>query len=207
MRQFPKKLRAEFSVFKNLTTVSKIQDFLDNIPINFEENGDTCRSPRESLLHNKVHCMEGALLAAAALWYHGKKPILLDLKTTDEDESHVVTLFRESDRWGAISKTNHAVLRYRDPIFKTVRELALSYFNEYFLDNGEKTLRSFAGPFSLLPYGDEWLVSKDQLWQIVNEIDEAPHQDILPKKTIPRLRLADQIEIKAGKLTEWKNKK
>jgi hypothetical protein len=90
--------------------------------------------------------MEGALLAAAILEFHGQKPLLMDLRSASEDLDHVVALFRQFGCWGAISKTNHAVLRYREPIYKTVRELAMSYFHEYFLDNGKKTLRAYSIP-------------------------------------------------------------
>ena len=206
MKQFPGNKLKEFKAFRKLTTSPKIQDFIDKISINFEARGDTCRSPLMVLKHGKAHCMEGALLAAAILWYHGKRPLLLDLKTTGDDESHVVVLFRQGGRWGAISKTNHAVLRYRDPVYKSVRELAMSYFNEYFLDNGTKTLRSYSSPFDLLRYGSNWLTSKDNLWQIVDDIDRCRHFKILDPGAVRHLRPADPIEIKAGRLTEWKRK-
>jgi hypothetical protein len=206
MRKFPEKLRKDFEAFRSLKTPAKIQDFLGTIPINFERSGDTCRSPLLVLEHNEAHCMEGALLAAAILWYHGEKPLLLDLKTTAKDESHVVALFRKHSHWGAISKTNHAVLRYREPIFKTVRELALSYFSEYFLDSGEKTLRSYSEPFNLLEYEDDWLTLNENLWRIVEDIDASPHAKILTSDMLRNLRKADSIEREAGKLTEWKSR-
>ncbi len=204
MQRFPTSNIKEFAVFKKLTDPSKIQDFLDALPINFEEQGDTCRSPRAVLQENKAHCIEGAMIAAAALWYHGQKPLLLDLKTTKDDFDHVVTLFKENNLWGAISKTNHAVLRYRDPIYRTIRELVMSYFNEYFLDNGKKTLRAFSAPFNLLAYDDEWLTSDQNLWGISEGLDDVPHFKIIKKDAIKRLRLAHPLEIEAGKLTKWK---
>lgn len=155
---------------------------------------------------NKAHCIEGAMLAAAILWYHGEPPLLMDLKTSKDDSDHVVALFRQDNRWGAISKTNHAVLRYRDPIYATVRELALSYFNEYFLDNGKKTLRSYSMPFRLLEYDDEWLTSEQDLWGIPEDLDESPHFDIIEKNRIKHLRPTDALEIQAGKLVEWEKK-
>lgn len=112
----------------------------------------------------------------------------------------------EGGRWGAISKTNHAVLRYRDPIYKTIRELALSYFNEYFLDNGLKTLRSYSAPFNLLQYGHAWLTARHNLWDMMSFLDESRHFNIVEGGAIRRLRLADPIEIKAGKLTQWQKK-
>ena len=127
----------------------------------------------------------------------------MDLQTAKNDTDHVVTLFKEDNLWGAVSKTNHAVLRYRDPVYTTVRELAMSYFNEYFLDNGKKTLRAFSTPFSLLCFDNEWLTSPENLWGISDELDKSPHFEIVKKDTIKRLRPADSIEIQAGKIVEW----
>lgn len=204
MRRFPHPELKEFKVFKKLNTPRKVQDFIDNIPINFEKGGETCRSPLLVLKNSKAHCMEGAMLAAAAFWYNGQKPLLLDLRTIAKDQDHVVTLFKEGGLWGVVSKTNHAVLRFRDPVYKTVRELAMSYFNEYFLDNGVKTMRSYSTPFSLLGYGDEWLTANRNVWEIPGDLDDSLHFNILDKRSIKKLRLADKVEIEAGKLTQWK---
>lgn len=201
MKVFPEQAKQELRMLRRLSTPEKVQDFLDTLPANFERGGDTCRSPLAALRHQEAHCMEGALIAAAAFWYYGAKPLLLDLKTSSEDESHVIALFRRGKYWGAVSKTNHAVLRYRDPVFRTVRELALSYFNEYFLDSGKKTLRSYAGPFDLRRFGADWLTSDKNQWKLVDAIDATKHYPLVPAGT--KLRRADTIEIKAGKLTEW----
>jgi hypothetical protein len=147
--------------------------------------------------------MEGALLAAAILWYHGEKPLLLDLKTTNDDQDHVVALFKQNGCFGAISKTNHGVLRYREPIFKTVRELALSYFSEYFLHDGRKTLRSYSQPFDLSKLDPSWLISDKDLWNMVKMLDKSPHTALLTTKQIKNLRLAEPVEIAAGKVVEW----
>lgn len=203
MRQFPKTLRPEFVFFDELDTPSKIQDFLNTVPFNFEPHGSTCRSPRRVLTDNTAHCLEGALLAAAALWYHGRQPVLLDLETPDTDTDHVVTLFRHNGYWGAISKTNHAVLRYRDPVYKTVRELVLSYFNEYFTDDGIKTLRRYSKPFDMLQFEDEWLTSEKDMWNIEDEIIRSPHLPVVNTSTARFLRPADAVEIRAGKIIEW----
>lgn len=205
MHKFPDIYKKDFSVFKKLNSPAKVQDFIDEIPINFELNGETCRSPLMALKNNETHCMEGALLAAACFLYNGRRPLLLDLKTTKgKDDDHVVALFKENGLWGAVSKTNHAVLRYRDPIYKTVRELALSYFNEYFLDSGVKTMRSYSAPFSLFQYDDDWLVSEQDVWRIPEELDDSRHFKIFPDRFSKHLRLADPIEIETGKLTRWK---
>ena len=196
----------EFKTFRRLNTPQKIQDFLNSIPINFEEKGETLMSPRRVLREKKAHCMEGALLAAAALWMNGEKPLLLDIKTTKDDMEHVVALFKKFGRWGAISKTNHVVLRYREPVYKSVRELAMSYFHEYFLDSGKKTMRSFSGPFDLRRFGKEWLTSEKNLWYISKALDKSPHEKILTPVMAKKLRKADLIEAKAGKLKEWQGR-
>lgn len=203
MRKFPAQ-NPEFKIFKSLNSPAKIQDFLNSLSVNFEEDGETCHSPLAILQRRKAHCMEGAMLGAAIFWYHGQRPLLLDLKTAEPDMDHVVALFKTRGRWGAVSKTNHAVLRYREPIFKTVRELALSYFHEYFLDDGRKTLRSYSRPFGLLAYEDDWLTSGESLWAIPGDLDGSPHLPILQKNQERDLRRADVVEIEAGKLTEWK---
>ena len=163
MHPFPNHERDKFLLFKKLNSSAKIQDFLNTLPFNFEKNGDTCSSPLLVLRRGTAQCLEGAILAAAILWYQGQKPLLLDLRTVRPDDDHVLALFKQSGRWGAISKTNHAVLRYRDPIYATIRELAFSYFNEYFLDNGKKTLRSYSKPLNLLQFDDEWLTIDQDL--------------------------------------------
>jgi len=178
------------------------------MPINFRQ---THRSPRCSLREKKVQCIEGALLAAAALAYHGRAPLLLDLRTTDRDEDHVVALFQERGYWGAVSKTNHSILRFRDPVYKTVRELALSYFNEYFWwRNGEKTLKEFSTrPFDLRRYAPErWVTSEKQLWWLAEALDKAPHTKTLPPGMRPReLRRASKIERKMLDFAEWQRSK
>ena len=197
----------EEKIFKKLNTPSKIQDYLNELAINFEEEGETVQSPRTVLKTNKAHCLEGALFAAAVLWYHGEKPLLLDLKASAHDYDHVVALFQMGTRWGAISKTNHAVLRYREPIYKSIRELAVSYFHEYFNDKGIKTLRSFSRPFSLKRYGTAWITSTENLWDIGGALDDAFHEPITTALQHRRFRKADPLEIEAGKLVQYTTKK
>jgi len=161
-------------------------------------------SPRRLLKNRVAHCMEGALFAAAALWYHGQRPLVLDLRATEKDDDHVVAVFRQNGHWGAISKTNHAVLRYREPVYRTVRELVLSYFHEYFLNDGRKTLREYSQLFDLSRFGFTWVTASEDLWHIPETLDDSPHQRIISRSMATRLRRADRIEIKAGKLTQWK---
>lgn len=164
-------------------------------------------SPRRVLREGKAHCLEGAIFAAAALWFYGEPPLLMDLKTIPRDDYHVVALFRRHGCWGAISKTNHAVLRYREPVYKTIRELAVSYFHEYFLNDGKKTLRSFSRALDLRKFKkQEWTTSEEDLWHIDDALDDIPHEPILTKSMLRGLRRADPIEIKVGKITVWKQK-
>jgi hypothetical protein len=136
---------SERRVFRRLTTPEKIQRFLDELRYNKEEHGPTCFSPRRVVRENKAHCMEGALFAAAALEFQGFPPLLVDLEAVRDDD-HVLAVFRQRGHWGAIAKSNYAGLRFREPAYRTLRELAMSYFEHYYNDAGEKTLRTYSRP-------------------------------------------------------------
>lgn len=192
----------EIRKLKKLNTPAKIQDFLNKLPFNFEKRSETYRSVVEALSHHEAHCFEGALIAAAALKFQGHEPLLMDLRTAKGDDDHVVALFKVRGLWGAISKTNHAVLRFREPVYASPRELAMSYFHEYFTQRGQKTMRKFSKPFDLNKFGEEWIYGKKELSKIVRALDRSPHTSVLPK-TI-KLRKADKIEIKAGGIVEYK---
>ncbi|MDP2641843.1 MAG: hypothetical protein Q8P21_00925 [bacterium] len=196
----------EWRRLKKLSSPQEIQDFLNATPFNFERGGETHSSVRYALKRGRVHCFEGALIAAAALWIKGQRPLLLDLKTVRPDFDHVVALFRKDKFWGAISKTNHAVLRYREPVYHSVRELAMSYFHEYFLLNGKKTLRQYSKPFDLSRFHLDmaWLTTKKNLADLAHKLDKSPHVNILSAKQIKNLRKADEIEIKASEIVEYK---
>ena len=187
---------------KKINTPAKVQDFLNTLSFNFEEKGETLKSPILTLRTQKAHCMEGALLGAYILSIHGYKPLILHLKTTKGDFDHVVAPFREGGFWGALSKTNHAVLRYREPVYKNIRELVMSYFHEYFLDNGAKTLREFSRPLNLNIFEKDWETMEGDLWGIDQELDKIKHYKIARDKIFKKLRKADKIEIEAGKITE-----
>ncbi len=199
-RQFHK----ELAILRSLRTPAATQDYLNTIPFNYERGGETYRSPVMLLRAGTAHCMEGAMFAAAALWLHGRPPLLMDLKTSAADVDHVVALFTEGKRWGAISKTNHGVLRYRDPVYRDPREVAMSYFNEYFLDDGRKTMRSFSRPFDLSRRNDEWLTADRQLHDVAEALDHSPHVPIVRSAAAGKLRNADPVEIETGKIVEWK---
>ena len=195
----------ELGILRRLDSPKKIQNFLNEIPINFEENGDTCMSPRMVLKENKAHCIEGAMLAALALRLHGEKPLVVDLTANGNDFDHVVCVFQRHGHWGAISKTNHAVLRYREPIYHDVRELVMSYFHEYFDDYGKKNLRSYSMPVDLSELDHlNWIASEENVWFVPNHLARVKHFPILNLRQIMNLRKADKTEIEAGKILEWK---
>ena len=143
---------AEHRVLARLDTPQKIQTFLDRLPANFELDGDTAMSPRRLLKARVAHCAEAAIFAAAALAFHGKPAWLMDIQSLPSDQDHVITLFHERGLWGAISKTNHAILRWRDPIYRSARELAMTYAHEYCLPGGKKSMLAYSRPFSLARY-------------------------------------------------------
>ncbi len=194
----------ELRALARLKTPRKIQDFLDGLPINHERRVETCSSPLATLRRGSAHCLEGALVAALAFWMNGLRPLLMDLKTTSNDVDHVVALFKLDRFWGGITKTNHAVLRYREPIFRDTRELAASFFHEYSLPDGRKTLRSYSAPFDLRKYQGNWITTEEPLWDLERKLDESKHFKLVNRSQIARLRLADRIESRAGKIVEWR---
>src|SRR6202162_4785946 len=151
---------AEHRVFARLDSPQKIQTYIEKLPPNFELKGETCMLPRSVLNTCSAHCAEAAVLAVAALIYHGKPAWLMDIQALPSDQDHIVTLFKERGLWGAISKTNHAVLRWRDPIYRNVRELVMSYAHEYCLNFGKKSMLAYSKPFSLAHHSPKrWLIA------------------------------------------------
>jgi hypothetical protein len=198
---------SELKTLRALKAPEKIQNFLDTLPMNFEEGGDTCMSPRRVLREGKAHCMEGAMLAAVALRLSGRKPLVMDLQSAFNDDDHVIAVFEDHGCYGAISKTNHAVLRYREPVYKTLRELAISYFHEYFLESGTKTLRSYSRLIDLSVLDKRgWMTSEGDVYYVPEYINDAKHFPLVSDAQIKRLRKADRIEREAGKIVEWKRK-
>lgn len=195
----------EIKIFKKLDTPQKIQDFLEKMPINFEENGDTCKSPRIVIRTNSAHCIEGAMFAATALRVNGFKPLVVDMNAASFDFDHVIAVFKQDGFWGAISKTNHAVLRYREPVYKGVRELVMSYFHEYFNNDGKKALRSYSTPVNLARFDSRgWMTSEKNVWYISTHLSKVRHYRIVNKSQIAKFRRPHKIEIEAGNLVQWK---
>jgi hypothetical protein len=191
----------ELVILKKLTTPAKVQTFVSSIPQNFEKDGDSCMSVREVLSARRAHCIEGALVAALAFWVNGEEPLLMDLTATKDDFDHVVELFKRNGCWGAISKGNHAYTRYRDPVYRTLRELAMSYFHEYYDTRGIKTLRSFSLPVNLRKYKPEDWINGNGAWKIAEDLDHVRHFNLITPAQGKLLRPIDDVERRAGKVT------
>lgn len=208
-RRYRNTLRAlltpvERRLFARLDTPQKIQDFLDRVPANFELSGDTVLSPRQVIKQRLAHCAEAALFAATVLMFHGRRAWLMDLRAHPHDQDHIVTLFRERGLWGAISKTNHAILRWRDPIYRSARELAMSYAHEYCLPRGKKSLLEFSRPFLLTRYAPKrWIVADEDLHWLMDELDASPHVPVAPPPVMRLRRRSDPIELDAQRIVEW----
>ncbi len=195
----------EWKLLRSLSTPAKVQDFLNDLPFNFVDGNDTCMSPRLVMRNRRAQCMEGAMFAALALRVHGHRPLLLDLESHTADADHVIAVFKRGNCWGAISKTNHAVLRYREPVYKTLRELVMSYFHEYFLQgSGKKTLRGYGGPVDLSRFDKlGWMISEDPVWYIPEHLVGIRHVALFDSAQIRAFRAAEKIEQQAGDIVEW----
>lgn len=198
--------KEEIRLFRKLNSPQKIQDYLNSLLFNFREDG-VFVSPRMVIKNRTSDCLEGALFAASVLEFHGEKPLIIDLRSAKKpfDYDHIIAVFKKFNCFGAISKTNHAVLRYREPVYKTLRELVMSYFHEYFLDNGTKTLREYSLPYDLNKLNHlGWRTTENNLWEIHEILDEIKHYPVLSREQIKNLRKADKIEIESGKIVEHK---
>jgi hypothetical protein len=192
---------AELAFFRRrLNTPVKIQAFLDAIPYNTEKDGDTFRSPRRVLQDQTANCIEGAVLAAAAMRVQGEPPLIMDL-TAVRDEDHVIAVFRRRGLWGSIATSKFTGLRYREPVYRSVRELAMSYFEHYFNLAGERTLRGHGRPVNLGRFDKlEWMTSDEDLWPIAEHLERIPHVTLVPEVVGRRLTPLDQQLKAAGTL-------
>jgi hypothetical protein len=183
------------SHLRKLSTPEKIQKFLDDLPYNRETDGETCRSPRLVIEHGMAHCFEGALFAAAALQACGRPPLILDLEAVRDDD-HVIAVYRNNGCWGAIGKSNYAGLRFRSPVYRTLRELALSYFEHYYNLKGEKTLRAYSRPVKLGRFDSiEGMTSAQPLWEIAVYLCTIRHTPVFSGR--PRMYMDERL-YKAG---------
>lgn len=157
------------------------------------------------MAEDRAYCIEGAFLAAASLAYHGREAMIMDMQSIKGDVDHVVALFKENNLWGAISKTNYSVLKWRDPVYKNPRELAMSYFHEYFLDNGTKSFKAYSAPFDLKKFKPErWVTEMEPLEWLAIALDDSRHFPTAPAALLKKTRRASHAEIAASDVREWK---
>ncbi|QIG51402.1 hypothetical protein G5V57_29015 [Nordella sp. HKS 07] len=192
----------ETAILRKLATPERVQDFITGMPSNTEPNGDTCYSVRMALRENCCHCIEGAFIAACALMLHGAPALLMDFQAQGDDD-HVLALFKRGRHWGAISKSNSIWLRWRDPIYTSPRELAMSYFHEYIL-GPKKSLRRVSKPFDIGAYRPEdWITAEKNCWDMAVEIDRSPHVALITAAQARRLKLRDSFETYADTIKEF----
>lgn len=190
----------ERAALERLHTPAKIQKFLDDLDYNKEKTGDTCRSPRRVLRDRTAQCMEGALFAAAALRFHGYPPLLVDLEAVRDDD-HVLAVFRRDGHWGAIAKSNYAGLRFRDPVYRSLREMVMSFFEHYYNPAGEKTLRRYSRPVDLRRFDSiEWMTAERDLWEIGDYLVTIAHRPLLTRALSRRLSRMDERLYRAGRI-------
>jgi len=178
-----------------LQTPAKIQAFLDKIPYHV---ASTAWSPRLVLQNKSAHCLEGAIFAAAALRVNGFPPLILDLEAV-QDSDHVIAVYRQNGGWGAIGSSNYAGCRYRSPVYRSLRELALSYFEGYFNLRRERTLRTFSQPVNLKRFDSRnWMTTEEPVWFIAEHLLNIPHTKLLTPKMERGLVRLDDRSYKAG---------
>ncbi len=162
--------------------------------------GTTAWSPRRVLRARTAHCLEGAIFAAAALRVLGFPPLLLDLEAV-QDTDHVVAVYKIRGHWGTIAKSNFSGLRYREPVYRTLRELVMSYFDDYLNLRGERTLRAYSRPVDLARFDRAhpgWMTSEDDLWWVAAHLAGIPHTRLLPSSVVRNLTRADRRSLAAG---------
>lgn len=186
---------AEFRTLRSLRTPVHIQRFLDDMPYH---HANTAWSPRLVLKHRTAHCLEGALFAAAALRVNGFHPLVMDLEAVRDDD-HVLALYRVNGCWGAIAKSNYTGLRFREPVYRTIRELALSYFENYYNLRGERTLRGFSRPMNLKRFDKfKWMTTEEPLWCVAELMCTLPHVDLVTDKQARMFSRLDKRSFAAG---------
>lgn len=191
--------KSELAVFRKLSTPQKIQRFLDeDVAYNKEKDGETCRSPRRVLRDRLAHCAEGAYFAAAALRLLGHPPLIVDLMAVRDDD-HLLAVFKQDNCWGAIAKSNYSGLRFREPVYRTIRELAMSYFAHYYNLKGELTLREFSRPVNLSRFDRSgWMTAEDDLFAIGDYFYTVPHSPVMTVAMTRKRRILDGRLFDAG---------
>lgn len=190
--------KKELSIMERLRSPADIQSFLDQIKYSIEE---IYRSPLRVLRDGSGHCFDGALFAAAALRRIGRPPLILEMISNGRDDSHLLALYKTGGYWGAVAKSNCVGLRFREPVYRTLRELVLSYFEQYFNIHGEKTLRGYTMPLDLKSFDKlNWMTEDKAADLISGRLDESRRFDIITKGMGSRLSPVDQRSFKSGLL-------
>jgi len=186
---------AELRKLQSLRTPHGIQRFLDEMPYHL---ADTAWSPRRVLRERTSHCFEGAIFAAAALRANGFPPLIFDLEA-EQDTDHVVAIYRERGHWGALAKSNYSGCRYREPVYRTLRELAMSYFDGYFNLRGDRSLRTYSRPVNLKRFDKyEWMTTEEPIWFIANYLFDVHHYRLLTPEMARNLHRLDKRSYQAG---------
>jgi hypothetical protein len=189
--------RGELAELRRLGSPARIQEFLDQLTYRPEDDPGC---PRRVMEERRANCYDGALFAAAALRRLGHPPCLLDLWAVRDDD-HVLAVFRANGCWGAVAKSNFAGLRFREPIHRTLRELAISYFEDYFNAEGEKTLRAYSGLLALRQFDRlEWTFRDEPLQHISDRLDDLKHHRLLTPRMVRALSPVDRRSYRAGML-------
>jgi len=179
-----------------LSTPERIQRFLDDL--DYDVAGKHCRSPRRVLREGRVQCLDSAIFGAAALRVQGRPPLILDLEA-DRDDDHVIAVYRRNGCWGAVGRSNFSGLRWREPVFRTVRDLALSYVESYFNLRREKTLRRYSRPVSLARFDSRaWMTAEDDLWYVAFHLVDVRHYRLLTAAQEKALATVDRRTFAAG---------
>jgi len=188
---------AERIMLARLDTPTRIQNYL-NIMAYDPEPGTA--SPRRVMREKKANCFEGALFAAAAFRFHGRRPLLVDMRSWNDDD-HVLAVFQKNGAWGCVAKSNFTVLRFREPVYSTIRELMMSFFDVYFNALGQKTLRAYSVPFDLSRFDEiGWMTTEEDISDIGDALDRARHYKVLTPAQIRSLQITDPVLVKAGLL-------
>ena len=188
--------RKDLAVLERLSTPYKIQKFLLSLPYSAEER---YRSPRSVLNDRIAHCFDGALFAAAALRFIGYRPLIVDMLPNERDDDHIIALFRIRGHWGSVAKSNFAGLTYREPVHRTLRELILSYFEQYYNIRGEKTLRAYTVPLDLTRFDRiNWMGNDAELDDIGVRLDRIRKITLLTPAMVRGLSPLDERSYRAG---------
>ena len=179
----------ELKFIKRFRKPYDIQTFLNNVKYNVEPG---THSPRFVIQKQTANCFEGALFAAAVLRAMGHKPLIVDMIAHNDDD-HVIALFKQNGYYGAVAKSNTTLLRFREPVYRTVRELAMSYFDFYFNTIGEKSLRSYSSPVNLSRFDkNNWMTTDDNLDYIGDYLYTVKHYNIASRKMIRSFSIVDE---------------